>query len=64
LLALSWVDSLFLKNPFALSMFMQFAIMFTYISANNQILQSGEGYFGFFETLFLWLYTRYKIIFR
>ena len=63
LFALSWADSLHIHNPYALSMFMQFVIMFTYISANNQILQSGEGYFGFIETLFLWFYTRYKFIY-
>ena len=64
LFALSWTDSLQINNPYALSMFIQLAIMFTYISANNQIFQSGEGYFGFIGTLFLWVYTRYRFIFR
>ena len=62
LFALSWVDSIHLKNPYALSIFSQFSIMFTYITANNQVLQSGDGFIGFFVTLFMWFYTRYKFV--
>lgn len=61
MLALSWADSLFSRNPFALSIFLQLIIAFTYISANNQALQSGEGYFGFVFTTLFWLYTRKNI---
>lgn len=58
LFAMSWVDSLHSQNPFALSLFLQFTIMFMYIPANNQVLQSGEGYVGFILTVLFWLYTR------
>lgn len=58
LMALSWQDSICLKNPLAISMFSQLVIMFSYITANNQALQSGEGYLGFWVTLWVWLGNR------
>jgi hypothetical protein len=58
LFALSWLDTLGGANPFAVVMFSQFLIMLFYFPANNQLLQSGEGFTAFWVTLFLWLRTR------
>jgi hypothetical protein len=60
MLALCWLDTLQGSNPFAVAMFIQFAIMLYYFNANNQCLQSGEGFSGFVILLFLWLTTRRK----
>ena len=56
--ALSWIDTLAAKNPFAIVMFSQFLIMLFYFPANNQLLQSGEGFTAFWVTLILWWRTR------
>lgn len=64
LMAMSWRDSLVSSNPYAASMFLQFALMFTYLPANNQVMQSGPGVVGFFVTLIFWLYTRQRKRFR
>jgi len=58
LFAWSWLDTLGGANPFAVAMFSQFLIMLFYFPANNQLLQSGEGFTAFWVTLFLWLRTR------
>jgi hypothetical protein len=58
LFALSWLDTLAGANPFAVVMFSQFLIMLFYFPANNQLLQSGEGFTAFWVTLILWLRTR------
>jgi len=58
LFALSWLDTLRGTNPFAVVIFAQFLIMLFYFPANNQLLQSGEGFTGFWVTLFIWLRTR------
>jgi len=58
LFALSWLDTLRGKNPFAVAMFTQLLIMLYYFSANNQCVQNGEGLFSFWGILLLWLYTR------
>lgn len=58
LFALSWLDTLNAENPFAVALFAQFAIMLFYFPANNQLLQSGEGFTAFWATLFLWWRTR------
>lgn len=58
LFALSWLDTLDGTNPFAVAVFAQFVIMLFYFPANNQILQSGEGFTGLVGTFCLWLFTR------
>ena len=51
LFAMAWKDSLEYKNPYAISIFLQIAVLFTYMSANNQVFQSGSGFVGFWVTL-------------
>jgi hypothetical protein len=58
LFALSWIDTLGCKNPFAVVIFSQFVIMLFYFPANNQLLQSGEGFAAFWVTLILWWRSR------
>jgi hypothetical protein len=58
LFALSWLDTLEGTNPFAVAVFAQFVIMLFYFPANNQVLQSAEGFTGFIGTFCLWMYTR------
>lgn len=62
LLAKSWKEAINLQNPFAISLFMQLAIMFSFISANNQVMQSGEDYVCLILTLAFWLATRKKFV--
>jgi hypothetical protein len=62
LFAWSWLDTLGGANPFAVAMFSQFLIMLFYFPANNQLLQSGEGFTAFWVTLFLWLRTRSRTV--
>ncbi len=57
LFALSWLDTL-AGNPFAVVLFAQFLIMLFYFPANNQLLQSGEGFTAFWVTLILWWRSR------
>jgi hypothetical protein len=58
LFAILWKESIESRHPFALSLFMQMTVLFTYLSANNQAFQSGEDFVGFFVTLVVWAYTR------
>lgn len=58
LFALSWLDTLRGENPFAVLMFSLLVIMLFYFPANNQVLQSGEGFTSFWGTLILWRWTR------
>ncbi len=58
LFAQSWLDSLTLRNPFAITMFAQLIIVLFYFNANNQCLQDGEGVSTFLVLLFLWRYSR------
>jgi hypothetical protein len=58
LFAILWRESLDSHNPFSLSLFMQLTVLFTYLSANNQAFQSGEGFIGFITTFVVWRYTR------
>jgi hypothetical protein len=58
LFALSWIDTLGGANPFGVVMFSQFVIMLFYFPANNQLVQSGEGFTAFWVTLFFWWRTR------
>jgi hypothetical protein len=57
LFALSWLDTL-AGNPFAVVLFAQLLIMLFYFPANNQLLQSGEGFTAFWVTLILWWRSR------
>lgn len=61
LFALSWLDTLRGSNPFAVAVLAQFLIMLFYFPANNQLLQSGEGFAAFWGILVLWLATRARI---
>ncbi|MEO8126892.1 MAG: hypothetical protein ABJF23_13080 [Bryobacteraceae bacterium] len=56
--AQSWLDSLTLRNPFAIAMYAQLVIMLFYFNANNQCLQDGEGVSTFLVILILWRYSR------
>jgi len=56
--ALCWLDTLRGENPFAVVLLSQFLIMLFYFPANNQLLQSGEGFIAFWVTLLLWWRTR------
>jgi hypothetical protein len=58
LFALSWLDTLGGTNPFAVVLFAQLLIMLFYFPANNQLLQSGEGFTAFWITLILWWRSR------
>ena len=58
LFALSWLDTLSGHNPFAVVMFSILAIVLFYFPANNQMLQSGEGFTAFWGILLLWLRSR------
>ena len=54
LLAQSWVESLITPNPITIAMFSQLVIMLAYFSANNQCLQTGDGFGAFWLTLLAW----------
>jgi hypothetical protein len=56
--AMSWRETLQAANPFAVTMFAQFVIMLFYFSANNQLLQSGEGWSAFWVSAVGWWWTR------
>lgn len=56
--AIAWFDALSSRNPFALAMVAQFAIMLFYFPANNQTSQFGEGFTAFWGILVAWLLTR------
>jgi hypothetical protein len=62
LFALSWLDTLRGDNPFAVVMFSILVIMLFYFPANNQILQSGEGFTAFWATLFIWWRSRRSVL--
>lgn len=55
--AKSWLDTLE-GNLLGVSIFSQFIIMLFYFSANNQLMQSGEGFTTFWLTLVLWIVLR------
>ncbi len=61
LMAMSWKDAIYSSNPYAMSLFAQLAVMFSFISANNQAFQSGDGIVGFIVTLWCWFLTHRKI---
>jgi hypothetical protein len=56
--AQSWLDALTGRNPLAVVMFYQLAMMLYYFPANNQCLQNGEQLVAFVVTLLLWRLRR------
>jgi hypothetical protein len=62
LFALSWLDTLRGRNPFAIAAFAQFTIMLFYFPANNQVLQEGDSLLAFYTILILWLLTRRRYV--
>ena len=56
--ALAWKDSVHSRNPYAISLSLQFLVFFSYMSANNQVFQSGPGVIGFLMTFVAWIRTR------
>ena len=62
LFAMSWLDTLIGKNPLAVVVFAQFIIMLFYFPANNQLMQSGADFTGFWVTLAAWLCLRSRRI--
>jgi hypothetical protein len=64
LFALSWLDTLRGRSPFAVAAFALFVTMLFYFPANNQVVQSGEALTSFLGILALWLFTRRKYVWR
>lgn len=62
LFAQSWLDTLRGDNPIAVVMFSIFVIVLFYFPANNQMLQSGEGFTAFWGTLIFWRRTRGRVL--
>ncbi|MBX3119934.1 MAG: hypothetical protein KF784_12780 [Fimbriimonadaceae bacterium] len=58
LFALTWIDTLGGKNPFAIVLFWLLAIFLFYLPATNRMLQDGEGVIAFYVWLVLYLYHR------
>ncbi|WP_060678265.1 hypothetical protein [Virgibacillus halodenitrificans] len=51
------------RNFLAVPSLCQLSILIFYIPANNQVMQSGEAFFGFFMTITIWLFSRkYKLV--
>ncbi|MEZ4733812.1 MAG: hypothetical protein R3E79_42495 [Caldilineaceae bacterium] len=61
--ARSWLETVYTLNPVAVVLYAQFSIMLFYFSANNQILQTGEGLFSFICIFGIWAITRRKFKF-
>jgi len=61
LFAAAWLGSLGGGNPFAPVMLWMVVMVLLYAPANNQALQSGEGFTAFFGTLLAWALTRAKV---
>jgi hypothetical protein len=61
LMGLSWGLALVVPRPITIIMFYLLLIIFYYIPANNQILQSGETAVAFFLCLFAFIVSRKKI---
>jgi hypothetical protein len=58
LFALTWLETLDGRNPFAVVMFSQLLILLYYASCNNQCFQSGESLSAFWLSLVCWLASR------
>lgn len=54
LLALTWIDTLGGRNPFAVVLLGQLLLMLYYFPAHNRCLQTGEGVVAFWGVLVLW----------
>lgn len=61
LFARSWLETVVSRNPFALVLYGQFSLMLFYFSANNQVLQTGEGAIAFISILIVWAISRRAI---
>lgn len=65
LLGLALKDIINNRNFLAIPSLSQLILLIFYIPANNQMMQSGEAFFAFFITLFLWLFSRkYKVLLK
>lgn len=62
-LALSWIDMLGGRNPYAGVFFALLATMIFYMPATNRMLQDGEGVAAFYFWLLLWGATRWVHLF-
>lgn len=58
LLALVWLDVVFYKDPFAVSLFALLVIMLYYTPANNQVLGFSPSAVPFWAFLFIWRFSR------
>jgi hypothetical protein len=58
LLALTWLDMLGGRNPYAVVMFWMMAVLVFYLPATNRMLQDGEGVVAFYVWLFVYLRGR------
>jgi hypothetical protein len=58
LFGMSWLDTIGGANPLAVVTFAHFIIMLFYFPANNQLMQSGEDFVGFWVILVAWLCLR------
>jgi hypothetical protein len=61
LFARSWLETVASGNPFAVVLYTQFSLMLFYFSANNQVLQTGEGSVAFISILIVWALSRRRI---
>jgi hypothetical protein len=64
LFALTWLDTLRAKNPFAVAMFANFVLMLLMLPGANERLQDGEGFTAFWVILIAWLLTRQKFVWK
>lgn len=58
LLALTWLDMLGGRSPYAVVMFWLMAVLVFYLPATNRMLQDGEGVAAFYVWLFVYLRGR------
>lgn len=57
---LSWMDTLKLRDPLASAVFASISILIGYLSANNQVFQSGETAVGFTVITMTWMFSRFR----
>jgi len=60
MMAMSWLDVLTGKNPFAVPVFASYLLCVCYFPANNQAVAFGEYFSAFYVLHFFWLKTRSK----
>lgn len=58
LLGRAWKDAVFARNDYAAVVFCLLMQLFIYLPANNQIMQTLDGYLALFVWLLLWLWPR------